>query len=56
MLIISSLMAHLLLTENITKCDPAHPDQITTGTWTLLEDGKKITIDPIDEEPADTGY
>jgi hypothetical protein len=39
------------VTENITKCDPLDPDQVTSGTWTLLEDGKKITIDPIDEDP-----
>jgi len=39
------------VTENTTKCDPTDPDQVTSGTWTLLEDGKKITIDPIDEDP-----
>jgi hypothetical protein len=39
------------VTENTTKCDPLDPDQVTSGTWTLLEDGKKITIDPIDEDP-----
>ena len=39
------------VTENTTKCDPTDPDQVSSGTWTLLEDGKKITIDPIDEDP-----
>jgi hypothetical protein len=39
------------VTENTTKCDPLDLDQVAAGTWTLLENGKKITIDPIDEDP-----
>jgi hypothetical protein len=39
------------VTENTISCDPLFPDEVASGTWTLLEDGKKITIDPIDEEP-----
>jgi hypothetical protein len=37
--------------EGTSKCDPSDLDLVTTGTWTLLENGKKITIDPIDEDP-----
>lgn len=40
-----------IVTEGSSKCDPADLDQVTSGTWTLLENGKKITIDPIDEDP-----
>lgn len=40
-----------VVTENTNKCDPSGPDEVASGTWTLLEDGKKITIDPSDEDP-----
>lgn len=39
------------VTENITKCDPTDPDQVATGTWTILEGGKKLTITRTGEEP-----
>jgi hypothetical protein len=39
------------VTENTNKCDPSGPDEVGSGTWTLLEGGKKITIDPSDEDP-----
>lgn len=37
--------------EGTSKCDPSDPDVYTTGTWVLLENGKKITIDTIDGDP-----
>ncbi|MGL6267806.1 MAG: lipocalin family protein [Chitinophagaceae bacterium] len=39
------------ITENTIKCDPLFPDVISSGTWTLFENGKKVTIDPVDEDP-----
>jgi Lipocalin-like domain len=39
------------VTENILKCDPADPNPLSSGTWVLLENSTKITIDPIDEDP-----
>jgi hypothetical protein len=39
------------VTEGSLKCDPSDPDVFTTGTWQLLENGKKIIIDTIDEDP-----
>jgi Lipocalin-like domain len=39
------------VTENTIKCDPAGPQPLTSGTWVLLENSTKITIDPIDEDP-----
>jgi Lipocalin-like domain len=39
------------VTENTTKCDPSDPDQVSSGTWTILEDGKKLTIVRINEDP-----
>jgi len=39
------------VTENTTKCDPTDPDLVATGTWTILEDGKKLTITRTSEEP-----
>lgn len=39
------------ITENTIKCDPAGPDPLSSGTWVLLENSTKITIDPSDEDP-----
>ena len=39
------------VTENIIKCDPPGPDPLSSGTWVLLENSTKITIDPSDEDP-----
>jgi Lipocalin-like domain len=39
------------VTEGTSKCDPADLDEVSSGTWTLLENGKKISIDTIDEDP-----
>jgi len=39
------------VTENTTKCDPTDPEEVATGTWTILEDGKKLTITRTGEEP-----
>lgn len=39
------------ITENTTKCDPSDPDEVAAGTWTILEDGKKLTITRTGEDP-----
>jgi hypothetical protein len=39
------------VTDNILKCNPTAADQVATGTWTILEGGKKITITRTNEEP-----
>jgi hypothetical protein len=39
------------ITENTTKCNPADPDLVTSGTWKLVENDTKIEIDPATEDP-----
>jgi len=39
--------------EGATKCSPANPDVITTGTWQLTDNENKIVIDDV-SKPAET--
>ncbi len=39
------------ITENALKCTAGGPDLVASGTWELIDDDKKIIIDPANEDP-----